>query len=152
MNYEELLIEADNNNINVKELPLLANDGLIKGNNIAIRKDIVTSQEKTCVLAEELGHFNTNAGNILNQDLTQNRKQEHLGRSWAYSKLIPLEHIISAFEYGCRNRFEFAEYLNVTEQFLMDAMQHYRHKYGCYKTIGNYTIFLYPTIDIIKAL
>ena len=32
MNYEELLIEADSNNLITKEKPLLANAGRIKGN------------------------------------------------------------------------------------------------------------------------
>lgn len=52
MNYEDLLIEADNNNLITKEKPLAANAGRIKGNRIAINKDIPTQKEKACVLAE----------------------------------------------------------------------------------------------------
>ena len=65
MNYEDLLIEADTNNLITKEKPLLANAGRIKGNRIAIKKNLPTQKEKACVLAEELGHFYTSSGNIL---------------------------------------------------------------------------------------
>ena len=50
MNYEELLIEADSNNLITKEKPLLANAGRIKGNRIAIKQDLPTQKEKACVL------------------------------------------------------------------------------------------------------
>lgn len=63
MNYEELLIEADSNNLITKEKDLLANKGRIKGNRIAIKKNLM-QKEKACVLAEELGHFYTTAGDI----------------------------------------------------------------------------------------
>lgn len=150
LNYEELLIEADNNNLIVKEIPLLANDGLIKGNNIAIRENIATSTEKNCVLAEELGHYYTTVGNILDQTDINNRKQEHIARVWAYNKMISLEDIIRAFEHGCRNRYEFAEYLNVTEEFLIEAMNCFRQKYGHHKNVGDYTLIFYPNFDIMR--
>ena len=59
----------------VKEKPLSESDGLIKGNRIAIRKDIPTQTEKACVLAEELGHYYTSSGDIMDQNiiLTANR-------------------------------------------------------------------------------
>ena len=57
MTYEELLQHADSEQIIVKEKPLKNFDGLAFSNKIAIRKDIKTSKEKSCVLAEELGHY-----------------------------------------------------------------------------------------------
>ena len=56
MNYEQLLTAADQAGLTVKERPLQKHDGLIRGNRIAIRKSIDTQAEKSCVLAEELGH------------------------------------------------------------------------------------------------
>ena len=75
MNYEQLLTVADQNDLTVKEHPLADHDGLLKGKRIAIRKDIETQAEKSCVLAEELGHHYTTAGNILDQTYVMNRKQ-----------------------------------------------------------------------------
>lgn len=88
MNYEELLIEADNNELITKEVPLYANAGRIKGNRIALKKDIPTQPEKACVLAEELGHYYTSTGNILDMEDVRNRKQELRARFWAYNKQI----------------------------------------------------------------
>lgn len=41
MNYEKLLIETDSNNLITKEKDLLAHKGRIKGNKIAIKKDLL---------------------------------------------------------------------------------------------------------------
>lgn len=40
MDYTDLLIEADSCSLITKEKPLRANDGRIKGNRIAIKKDL----------------------------------------------------------------------------------------------------------------
>lgn len=50
MTYEALLMEADSRNLIVKEKPLRAHAGRIKGNRIAIKMDMTTT-EKSCVLA-----------------------------------------------------------------------------------------------------
>ena len=110
--YDDLLIEADNNHLITKEKELLANKGRIKGNLIAIKKDL-TETEKKCVLAEELGHHYTASGNILDQSSVSNRKQELHGRIYAYNKLIGLMGIIRAYKNHCNNLSETAEYLDV---------------------------------------
>ena len=81
LTYEELLIEADCNNLVTKEKPLRANKGRIKGKRIAIRKNM-TQAEKARVLAEELGHYYTAVGDILDQSSPANRKQELRGTNY----------------------------------------------------------------------
>lgn len=76
MTYEELLIEANKNRLIAKEKDLMANKGLIKSDRIAIKRDIPTLTEKSCVLAEELGHYYTTVSNILDQSTPENRTQE----------------------------------------------------------------------------
>lgn len=149
--YDLLLTEAYNNSLIVKEKNLIANDGLIKGNRIAIRKNIPTTTEKMCVLAEELGHYHTSVGNIIDMNVANNRKQEHMARAWAYEKMITLEYIIEAFSHGCRELHDFSEYMNVTEAFLIDAFEYFKQKYGCYKKVGEYTLIFYPHFDIMKS-
>lgn len=149
MNYESLLIEADNRNLITKEKPLKAYDGRIKGNKILIRKDMITKQ-KGCVLAEELGHYHTTVGNILDQSKTENRKQEHFARAWAYEKMIGLSGIVNSYEHGCRSLHETADYLNVTEEFLAEAINYYRNKYGICTTIDNYIIYFEPVLGVAK--
>lgn len=150
LNYEELLIEADNNNLITKEKPLLANAGRIKGNRIAIKKDIPTQKEKACVLAEELGHFYTSTGNILDMEDAVNRKQEAHARLWAYNRQIGLQGIISCYKANCRTLHDMAEHLDVTEEFLNDAIECYRSKYGLCVQLDNYVIGFQPSLYIME--
>ena len=127
MTYEELLIEADKNGLITKEKDLLVNKGRIKGDRIAIKRDIPTLTEKSCVLAEELGHYYTTVGNILDQSETENRKQELKARMWAYDKQIGLSGIIDAYENKCETLHDMAEYLDVTEEFLVETLEAYNN-------------------------
>ena len=144
MNYETLLFEADTQGLIVKEKNLKYNNGRIKGNRIAIRKDISSTTEKACVLAEELGHHYTTVGNILDQSKAENRKQERRARLWAYRKMFDLVDLVAAYKHGCRNRYEIAEYLGVTEQFLEEALHTYKEKNGLYTKIDRYMICFEP--------
>ena len=144
MTYEQLLTTADQNGLLVKEKPLVQHDGLLSGSRIAIRKDIETQVEKSCVLAEEIGHHCTSSGDILNQTDIMNRKQEYRARLYGYNLKIGLTGLIRAYEAGCRNLFEMAEFLDCTEEYLRDAVQCYRSKYGVCTAVDNYTIYFEP--------
>ena len=150
MKYEALLIEADRDGLIVKEKPLKYNDGRIKGNRIAIRKDLATTKEKTCVLAEELGHYHTSVGNILDMSNSGNRKQERQARLWGYNKLIGLSGLIRAYEAGCQTGYEIAEYLEVTEDCLTECIEAYRSKYGAGIMIDNYYVMFIPHLAVGK--
>ena len=128
----------------VKEQPLTEHDGLIRGSRIAIRKDIDTQAEKSCVLAEEIGHYRTSSGNILDQNKAESRKQEYRARLYGYNLKIGLTGLISAYEAGCGNLYEMAEYLNATEEYLKEAIQCYHSKYGVYAVVDNYVIYFEP--------
>ena len=145
MDYETLLGEADSHQLKEKEKTLNQYNGLIVGNKIAIRKDIETETEKSCVLAEELGHYYTSSGYILDQSKPENRKQEHRARLWAYNKMITMDKLANARKSGCRNRYEIAEYLDVTEEFLQEAIDSYKEMYGSgYHQYGDYLICFDP--------
>ena len=85
--YEQLLMEADSKGLLTKEKNLPISKGRIKGNRIAIKRGM-SEIEKKCVMAEELGHYYTGTGNILDQSSVSNRKQELYGRIYAYNKLV----------------------------------------------------------------
>ena len=150
--YEILLSEASENGLVVKEKPLKYNNGRIKGSRVAIRQDLSTSIEKACVLAEELGHHYTTYGNILDQSDASNRKQELRARAWSYNKQIGLLGLIRAYEHGCRNRFEVAEFLEVTEEVLEECLIFYRNKYGVCANIDNYVVYFIPNLVIMKRI
>lgn len=151
MTYEELLNECNDKGLIVKEKPLKYHDGRIKGIRVAIRDNLPTFVQKACVLSEELGHFETSVGDILDMNSVSNRKQELKARAWAYDKLINLQGLINAFEHNCTNLYETAEFLDVTEEFLLDTIKAYQAKYGNYKTFNDYVImFNYPNVNIMK--
>lgn len=149
--YEALLDEACEKGLIVKEKPLQSNNGRIKGKRIAIRKDL-TSTEKACVLAEELGHHETSVGNIIDMSFSWNRKQEQQARLNGYNRMIGLLGIIKAYEAGCQNQYEIAEFLNVTEEYLLECIECYRNKYGTMKNIDNYTIYFIPNLVVMKIV
>lgn len=152
MTYEELLSVADQNNLIVQERIMCGHDGLIKGRRVAIRKTIETQKQKACVLAEELGHHYTSVGNILDLSEVQNRKQERQARLWAYNKQIGLLGLVKAYEHNCSSAHEVAEYLDVTEEFLHEAIECYRNKYGICTNVDNYTIYFIPQLTVMKRI
>lgn len=117
--------------------------GLYADDIIFLSENIETEVEKKCILAEEIGHYETSHGHILNNS-TNSNKQEKKARTWAYHELIKIESFIEASNKGIRSRYELAEYLDVTEEFLADAITRFIEIYGPYRIIGNYTVYFEP--------
>ncbi|MBQ8804100.1 MAG: ImmA/IrrE family metallo-endopeptidase [Tyzzerella sp.] len=126
--------------------------GLYCQGTIALNNNIETSKERACILAEELGHYHTSIGNIINLSDVPNRKQERQARIWAYNNQIGLKGLVRAYEHGCKNKHEIAEFLEVTEEFLEDAVKCYCEKYGVYTTIDNYLVYFIPQLIIYKKM
>ena len=124
--------------------------GLYCNDSIALSDKLETSTEKTCVLAEELGHHYTTSGNIIDMQDIRNVKQERKARVWAYDELIGLTGLIRAFERCCQSRYEVADFLGVTEEFLSDALNYYKVKYGEFTVIDHYIIRFIPTLSIAE--
>ncbi len=152
MTYDEILEQVVDKNLDIREQPLTVHDGLIYGHRIAIRKDLPTQKAKSCVLAEELGHYYTTVGNILDQSCISNRKQELHARMWGYDHLIGLSGLVSAAKAGCHTAYEVAEYLDITEEYLLEAIKAYRDKYGVGKMVNNYWITFEPNLQIYETL
>lgn len=145
--FDELMREAPAS-VHYAELP-----EPLKGYYIETRKRklilldkhrIHSRAERTCILAEEIGHHYTTAGNITDQTSIANRKQELRAHTWAFEKLVPLREIVNAHKNGIRSRHEFAEHLQITEDFLDRAVKRYKSKYGLFKQFEGYTICFDP--------
>lgn len=150
MRYESMLAKIDTG-IKVKEKPLEYNlKGLYKNGKIFIHKDL-SYTEKACILAEELGHHYTSVGDIIDQTILNNRKQERVAREWAHKKLVPLDKLITALNSGARNYHELADFLDVTEDFLREAIERYYEKYGAFYTVEEYTVYFSP-LGILKRV
>lgn len=145
MLYEALLREAEQQGIHTYEKPMGPRiKGLYADGVIWINKNLSTRAEKACVMAEELGHHNKTAGDILDQRDLVKRKLELIARSWGYERVVPLTSFIVAHRTGIRNRYELAEHLGVTEHFLDSCIKRYQEKYGTSVKLGMYTIVFDP--------
>ena len=151
MIYNALLDEANAEGLSIKERPFKTYDGRIKGNNIYLRENMNIT-EKACVLAEELGHHYTSVGCILDQTDLANRKQERQARLWGYNKLIGLIGIVHAFNAGCQNKYEIADFLDVTEEYLQECINCYQSKYGICTTVDNYVIYFVPYLTVTEMI
>ena len=117
-----------------------------------IKNTLETDAEKACVLSEELGHYHTTEGIIIDQSSAANRKQELRARLWGYNKLIGLHGIISCYKVGCQTAYDMAEHLGVTEEFLLEALQCYRNKYGVCIKFDNYVIYFEPGLSVLELI
>lgn len=58
--------------------------------------------------------------------------------------MLQFQDIIRAYEHGCQSRYDIADYLNLSEDFLQNAINYYKDKYGTYVTYDNYIIYFEP--------
>lgn len=146
--YELLVRDAEMMGLEVIEKNFKSKvKGLCKGNRIGISKGM-SKAEKRCVLAEEIAHAFHTVGDILDQNDVRNVKQELFARKLAYEQLVPLPSIVDAHERGLTSTFEMAEFLEVTEEFLIAAIRHYEVKHGAYTSFGTYIILFSPLVVI----
>lgn len=152
MKYEELLEESKINDVYVIEKAAFRSkaDGLINGNVIGINKEVRTLRKRTCILAEELGHYHTTVGDITRQSTVSDRRQERRARVWAYNRLVGLTGIVNSYKHGCCSLSDTADYLDVTEEFLLEAIQYYQSKYGAFVAIDNYVIYFEPSLGVLE--
>lgn len=125
--------------------------GLYIDGSVALKSGM-SSTKTADTLAEELGHHYTTVGNILDQTNIDARRQEKKARLWAYDKRIGLSGFIQGFRQHCHSRYELAECLGVTEEFLQEAIECYREKYGCMVELDGYIIIFEPRLAVMEKL
>ncbi|MFD0675166.1 ImmA/IrrE family metallo-endopeptidase [Cohnella sp. GCM10027633] len=151
MHYESLLQEARHRKVDVHEVPLLpATKGLYADQTVWINRSLPTTDEKACILAEELGHYYTSTGNILDQSDVRNRKQERRARQWAHERLVPLGRIVDAYHARVKGQHEIAEFLGVTEPFLQSALDRYKDRYGLCAFVGTRYIVIFEPLSVAE--
>lgn len=92
---------------------------------IGLAKSLLgNSRHLRCVLAEELGHHFTTAGEMVPKEYYHYcqrlacSKVEYKARRWAALYLIPQKQLEFAYWQGITERWEMAEYFNVTEDVI----------------------------------
>ena len=149
MTYDELLNEATTAGAIVKEVNFKTRKSDNLYNKIAIHKEL-SNYEKTFLLAKELGNYDNFIGNKAKNRNLNKRTKEFLERQYDYNKKIGIIGLISAFDNNCSDRCEIAKYLNVTLDYLNEAISYYEHKYGSIYRIDDYIIYFSPKFYIGK--
>lgn len=143
MLYESLLRELKEDYL-IVEKPMPDSMGGLNGERVIWINSYLNEIEKACVLAEEIGHAKTTVGNILDLTDPKNRKKEIKARRWAHKKVIPLQRLVDAHNEGIRNKYELTEYLDVTEEFLSEALEWYQNEFGIKTNHDGYEITFDP--------
>lgn len=142
-NYENLLAEYDDQII-IEETNLKKGlAGLYLGEVILIEKRM-NSVSKLETLYEEIGHHLVTYGDIRDQSKMLNRKFELKARRLGSELAISLDGIINAFFHGVHNLFEMSEYFNVSEDYVLNTLKHYKMKYGLDVYYKGYVIKFEP--------
>lgn len=153
VSYEELLQLAYDQGVQVVDFDF---EGDMTGyycNNVAfIDKNTDENREKKCILAEELGHHFTTVGDITGEDTIDKRKQEQLGRRWGFEAIIPIEDIIDVIIDGSDCIYLAAEQLDVTPEYLQEALIYYSQKYGPEMEYGDYIIMFSDSSLIVHPI
>lgn len=141
--YENMLIEHDY--IEVRETDVMPNDlhGLWLGDLILIKRNL-SETRKAEVLYEELAHHKLTYSNILDQSKDINRKFENYARRHGYEAALPLRIIVEAHNYGVSSLYELADYVQLSEKYIVEILEHYKNKYGIYTQYGTYLIQFEP--------
>ncbi len=143
---------AESHGVEVVEcaLPSKKLNGLY-GDNLIFLKPHMTTAERCCILAEELGHYETSAGNILDYSNLDSWKQEIKARNWAVDELVTLDKLIDAYNKGVQNKYELAEYLGITVEFLVYSIERLKQKHGAMVIHGDYVIYFEPSLMIFNS-
>ena len=141
--YEDLVI--NNKHIPIDDGIVLKGDfeGFYDNGVILIDKNL-SETRKAEVLYEELAHHKLTYGNILDQSKWINRKFENYAKRHGYEAALPLRIIIEAHHYGVSNLYELAQYVQLSEEHVLEILEHYKQKHGIGTHYGNYSITFEP--------
>lgn len=141
--YEQLL--AENEHIKIKDTHSLPDgySGFYKDGIILIDKNL-SETRKAEVLYEELAHHKLTYGNILDQSKDINRKFENYARRHGFEAALPLRIIVEARNYGVSSLYELANYVQLSEKYIVEILRHYKQKYGYSTRYGTYVIQFEP--------
>ena len=130
MKVEKIYERIQNNDIkvfpygldNIKSVSIEANNkyGIFINYN-----EIKDSDEEFCVAAHEYGHCMTGSTHPLYSPFDIISRHEYRADRKAILDFLPIERIKEAIEYGCKTPFEFSEYLDIPEAFIIKAFEHY---------------------------
>ena len=88
--------------------------------------EIENSNEEFMVLAHEYGHCKSGSTHKLGSKYELISRHEYRANRKAVLEFLPIELLKDAIKNGCKLSYEFAEYLNLPEKFILLALKHYK--------------------------
>lgn len=130
MNIDDVYQKIHDNNIMVMHfgLPDIKSVSVETNGKYGIfinHKEIENSNEEFIVSTHEYGHCMTGSTHPPYSSLDIISKHEYRADRRAVLDFLPIDKIKSAIKAGCRSAYEFSEYLDMPEQFVLKAFQHY---------------------------
>lgn len=122
--------------------------GGLTRNNVIYLNSHRDYAERTCIVAEEIGHEKTTDGGIVYGDTDLDRKLERKARQWGMEHLVSLAGLVAAWKKDCESVQDVADYLEVTPEYVLDAISMYREKLGLQFTYCGYHFNLNNGIQI----
>ena len=89
-------------------------------------EEIENSDEEFCVVAHEYGHCATGTFYSNDSDRSYVSQCEYRADRRSVLTFLPFEQLNKAIKQGCKMSYEFADFLNVPERFVILAFKHYR--------------------------
>ncbi|MBK3493478.1 ImmA/IrrE family metallo-endopeptidase [Viridibacillus sp. YIM B01967] len=143
MSYEALIAQYKHLIITESILMPKGLSGLYIDNQILINKRL-SLYEKHCVLAEEIGHYETTYGDITKLEDVKNQKLELVARRWGYEKIVSLDKLIECYVTDHTTVEDICLHLEITPQYLHNAIEKYQQRYGLSTIYNGYRIFFDP--------
>lgn len=129
----ELHQMASDRNIRVLYFPIVDSPAVIvKSHNlcaIGINKSLTKDERREALtLCHELGHDATGTWHENGANEETIRRGEWRTKKWVVHTMIPFCELQKAFEIGCTELWEIAEYLNADEDLVLDALEIYERE------------------------
>ena len=130
MNIDKVYKKIQENDIKVLHfgLPNIKSVSVETNNKYGIfinHKEIKSPDEEFLVATHEYGHCMTGSTHPPYSPLDIISRHEYRAERRAVLDFLPIDKIKSAIKDGCRSVYEFSEYLDVPEQFVLKAFFHY---------------------------
>ncbi len=127
--YEELCDQANIEQIDIYHIDInvpgmCASYIRAKDKKCIFLKRGATTDQDSCLLAEELGHHFTGSDRVMYYDCPEDWKDEARARRWAHARLISPDAIRTAAR-NTDDIYEIADDLCVTVDFLTEAISDY---------------------------
>ncbi len=71
-------------------------------------------------------------------------ENQNYARRHGFTSAVPIREIVEAYNYGVRNLYELSEYLQLSEEYILEAIEQYKKIYGIGTHYGEYSITFEP--------